>query len=334
MTSLLSYRVAVPALAELAARARADGGAVGLPGTEWTLARARAAASCEPDWRGWLLEGSGLGDDACGRLAAGPCTFAACTGQPPTGTWARAEPVHLLTAIDHLQLASPVPLSLEPEESAALLATLNAHLAGSGFALRQSATGGWLCECPPGIDFRAAEPVAAVGRNLRDLLPSGRDAIRVRALVNELQMLLHEHPVNLRRVSLGRPVVNSVWLWGAGAAGVVQGTATAPLCTDDDWLTGLWRLHGGRALPLAELASAATATDREVRVAVAPRATGRAAIDELQEIERLVFRHLRAELGAGRAAVALHTGRDVRVCHRRARWAFWRRPRPICESFR
>ena len=45
------------------------------------------------------------GATCCAHCAAGPCVRALHTAAPPEGTWGCARPVHLLTAIDHLQLA-------------------------------------------------------------------------------------------------------------------------------------------------------------------------------------------------------------------------------------
>jgi hypothetical protein len=305
-----------------------------LPAAEWLLARGRRQGTPVPDWRGWLLAGAGLEGDVLQRFPAGPCARAADAEEAQVLAWARAEPVHLLAAIDHLQLAAPVPQPLEPAESAELIDSLNRHLAGSGFRLHARPHGGWLCECPPGLEFAVTEPAAAVGRNLRAWLPSGRDAVRVRSLVNELQMLLHEHPVNVRRAAAGRATVNSVWLWGAGVAGVARGTTVDVLLTDDDWLAGLWRLHGGRVRPPGGLARSLGEEDANLRVAIAPPASGRTAAEDLREIERVVLEPARAALAAGRTGrISLHTGREVLEVGAGARWAVWRRGRPILEVF-
>ncbi len=329
-------RIALPGLADSARRCLRDGDPVRLPAAEWLLARGRRQRLPVPDWRSWLLAGAGLEVDVLQRFAAGPCARAADAdaNEARALTWARAEPVHLLAAIDHLQLAAPVPQPLEPAESAELIDTLNRHLAGSGFSLHARPHSGWLCECPPGLEFTGTEPVAAVGRNLRDFLPAGRDAVRVRSLVNELQMVLHEHPVNVRRAAVGRATVNSVWLWGTGVTGSPQGTTADLLLTDDDWLAGLWRLHAGRVRPADELARAVGEEDANLRVAIAPPASGRTAAEDLREFEKVVFEPARAALAAGRIGrISLHTGREVLEIGAGARWAIWRRGRPILEVF-
>jgi hypothetical protein len=247
-------------------------------------------------------------------------------------TWARAEPVHLLTAIDHLQLASPVPLPLEASESGPLLETLNAHLAGTGFALHALADGGWLCRCPEGLECQTVDPCDALGRNLRELLPSGRDAVRVRSLVNELQMLLHEHPVNERRALRGLPPVNSVWLWGMGKMREPTAAVQGDLLTDDAWLAALWRRHGGRVRPVTEIAHALQEGGADLRVAAVAGRDGRRAADVLQALEATVFAPVREALAASQVSrVSLYGGGRVIDLTPSARWAFWRRARPLAE---
>jgi len=305
---------------------------VRLPAADWLLARGERRPAVRGDWRRWVLTEAGLGAEVLDRFPAGPCVFLARTGREPQGCWACAEPVHLLTALDHLQLGSPVPLPLDAAERGELVQDLNDHFADSGFRLHAMERGGWLCECPPGLRCAACEPAAAIGGNLRDLQPVGPDAARIRALVNEAQMLLHEHPVNARRAARGEPVVNSVWLWGIGSAGVRTAGAQGTLVSDDDWLVGLWRLHGGAVRPVAELARVLARSDGVVRVAIAPDSTGRGAAAELTRLERDVLEPLRESLVTGRVSAAtLSVGGWTIELDARARWRFWRRGRNLVE---
>ena len=330
-------RIALPWLARtrLLDDARA---AVRLPATEWLIARGRRQV--EPrdglhGWRDWLVEGTSLGSGLLRRFPAGPCVRAAWSGERPAGTWACAAPVHLVAALDHLRLASPAPLPLGAEESRELVADLNQRLAGSGFTLHADGRG-WLCRCPDQLDCRAPPPDQAIGGNLRQLMPTGRDAARVIAWVNELQMVLHEHPLNARRESRGLPPVNSVWLWGFGAAGPVQGTAAEVLVTDDDWLAGLWRLHGADAADPSALVAVLAGEAATVRVGIAAApGTGPVAQDPaagLEALERQVSVPLRRALQSGALTeVSMLAGPAVWQLGPGARWRFWRRPRPLPE---
>jgi hypothetical protein len=243
--------------------------------------------------------------------------------------------VHLLTAIDHLQLASPVPLPLEASESGPLLETLNAHLAGTGFELRALADGGWLCRCPEGLECETVDPFDALGRNLREVLPAGRDAVRVRSLVNELQMLLHEHPVNERRVLRGLPPVNSVWLWGMGKMREPTAAVQGDLLTDDAWLAALWRRHGGRVRSVTEIGQALQEGGADLRVTTVAGRDDRRAADVLQALEANVFAPVREALAASQVSrVSLHAGGRVIDLAPSVRWAFWRRARPLAEALK
>ncbi len=309
-----------------------------LPATEWLLARARREQAQRDEglhWRDWLLEGTSLGPDLLRRFPAGPCARAASSGERPAGNWACAAPVHLVAALDHLRLAPPVPLPLEAEESRELVADLNQRLEGRGFSLYEGRRG-WLCRCPDHLDCRAPLPEDAIGGNLRELMPVGPDATRVVAWVNELQMALHGHPVNTRRESRGLPAVNSVWPWGFGAAGSPQGTTAAVLVTDDDWLAGLWRLHGSVAVEPSGLASVVAGDAARVCVglAAAPGAESAAqdAPEGLRVLEQMVSIPLREALQSGSVAeVSILAGRVVWTLDSGARWRLWRRPRPLAD---
>jgi hypothetical protein len=332
VTSRRAIRIAAAGLVDSVAWLAAQGAGVRLPATEWLVARGRARPSEMAGWRDWLLAGTGLGADVLERFPAGPCASATGHGPPAAGTWARAEPVHLLTALDHLQLAAPVPLPLEATESAELVGTLNDYLEGTGFKLRATDDGGWLCACPAGLDCSAVEPSLAVGRNLREWLPTGRDASRIQALVNELQMLLHQHPVNERRAARGLPAVNSVWCWGVGVAGTPAAAVTGVLVTDDAWLAGLWRLHAGRVRPVGEFAEVLAEEPGDVRVACGSMRAHATAENLLRSVEEQVLAPARTALATRRAGrVLLHAGRQSFDVGPGARWAFWRRPRPLAR---
>ena len=325
-------RIALPGLADSLVRLAAEDAALRLPAAEWVMARGRKDRSVMLDWREWVLAGSGLGDDVLRHFPAGPGSVPADVVMLAGQTWARAEPVHLLTALDHLQLSAPVPLPLEASESGPLLETLNAHLAGTGFELRALADGGWLCRCPDGLECETVDPCDALGRNLRELLPSGRDAVRVRSIVNELQMLLHEHPVNERRALRGLPPVNSVWLWGMGTMREPTSAAQGDLLTDDAWLAALWQRHGGRVRPVAELGDALREGGAALRVAAVAGRDGRRAADVLQALEANVFAPVREALAASQVSrVSLCAGDRVIDLTPSARWAFWRRVRPLAQ---
>jgi len=324
-----------PALDAAAAEGRAPARA---PAAEWLVARGRPGPAPDVQWREWLLAPVAAGTDLLHRCPAGPGVRAYSTGSRPEGTWACARLVHLATAIEHLRLAPGSP-GVEADESSMLLEHINRHFDGRGFRLHAlAAPGDWLLECDDPIECEGVEPELAAGRSVRDLMPVGRDGGRVRSLVNEIQMLLHEHPVNLDRAAHGRPAINTLWLWGFGRLAQMQKSGLPMLYTDDAWLSGLWRLNGVQAGPLDGFATAVAGGevpgDGPILVAGsrAPRdgMAGNGMTDPLVQAERDCFEPALAALRSGVVAgVDLLLGGRTHTVERRARFKFWRRTQPL-----
>jgi len=325
-------RLALPWLSDAVSAVTSDGGvAPRMPAAEWLATRGQRRASPVPAWRQWLLAGAGVEPRLLDRFPPGPCVYAASNGVLPRGTWACARPVHLLTALDHLRL-SPERLLLDPDETRALAADLNRHLDGTGFRLHAADSGEWLVECADRVDCASVEPAQAAGRNLRDLMPAGPDGARVRSLMNELQMLLHEHPVNERRAARALPAVNSLWLWGFGTATLSAGLELPPLVTDDPWLAGLWSAHGTAPRRFEEFATASVEGPSMTLLgwATPPPASG--ATQCLAAAEATCFVSARAALRAGNVShVEMLLGDRVIDTSRKARLFIWRHERPLSE---
>lgn len=133
-----------------------------------------------------------------------------------SGVWLRADPVHLGVERDQLILTDASAFPISREEADALHATLNQHFAPDGLHFFAPRPQRWYLrgEHEPLLTTHGLYEVA--GGNIHTLLPSGPDALRWRALLNEVQMLLFDHPVNIAREARGLAPINSIWFWGAG----------------------------------------------------------------------------------------------------------------------
>ena len=134
-----------------------------------------------------------------------------------TGTayWLAADPVTLEAGSDDVHVAGAAR-DLGRDDVEALVASLNAHFAGDAIAFVAARPDTWFlrAEVPPALSTR---PLAAVaGRMMREFMPAGPDAGKWRRWQNEIEMLLHAHPVNTAREAAGRPPVNGVWLSEGG----------------------------------------------------------------------------------------------------------------------
>lgn len=194
-----------------------------LPALELLLARGRPTSVDPQSVLSWLGEAFGVHPLPAGALTAGA-----------EGFWLRADPVHLSVMGDRLVL---VPVAgLTRVEAEALTGTLNRHFAGT-HEFRCDHPDRWVMRTAP-AEFNAPPTAEIAGGDVDPHLPGGQWP----ALLNEIQMALHEHPVSEQR----EHPVNSVWLWGPGT---MPATVTSPwrsVSADDPVALGLARIAGVR----------------------------------------------------------------------------------------
>lgn len=315
-------RIALPWLQSALAAAGAHDALPPLESLRWLGGRGRLQATTHGSWRDWLLEPA-LGAAALATVPAGPAVAArqgaAVDGQ---GSWCLAQPVHLVAGLDHVRMSSLATASPTAAEANELAAAVTAHFEAGGPRVVAFVDGAFLLRFDSQIECVTQPPDAVTGRDVHDAMPSGRDGARVRSLMNEIQMLLHDHPVNLRRERARQTAINGWWLWGFGAAAnrLAPCDAGWTLRTDDAWLQAAWP----EAEPLSERAS-----DRDTLVGcVQPPAHDEAAA--LAQIEAGLLRQAATAIRAGAISrVELLAGDRVLQVGPAARWRFWRRPLPL-----
>jgi hypothetical protein len=185
----------------------------------------------------------GIGHSANADCPLAAARLAALGVDPGTAFWLAADPVTLVAGRDDVRLTGIVR-DLGANDAAILIAMLNAHFATDGVEFVAARPDAWFVRAPAPVALRTRPLVAVAGRTLRDLLPQGADAGTWRRWQNEIQMLLHEHPVNIAREAAGKAPANSVWLYEGGALPPHQDTR-APVRTFAD---------GGVAIALAQYA--------------------------------------------------------------------------------
>lgn len=126
--------------------------------------------------------------------------------------YAFASPLHQQIGLHSAQLQSS-GLHLSPEEAEVLCHGLNAFCAEDGWqfaplspelwSIRLPRPAGWQTPCILDIAGHHADVPQARGSNKKQWLQRQ----------TEIQMWLHEHPVNTRRSAAGEPPINAVWLW-------------------------------------------------------------------------------------------------------------------------
>jgi len=164
----------------------------------------------------------------------------------------RADPVALVAGRNDVALAARID-DLDGSDTAALVATLNAHFDRDGLAFRAPRPDAWFVLVDHTPDLTTT-PLAAVRGAIYPWLPGGNDAARWRRWMSEMQMLLHEHPANVAREARGCVPVTGIWLADGGRlAEPRHGSATpifAPPGAAGDVARGLAQLGGTSAFGL------------------------------------------------------------------------------------
>ena len=311
-----------------------------LEAIETIVAKGRRTRSPGLATERWLLERFGV--ERQPDWPAAPFSLLADGGAPGDGIWVRADPVHLRLERDHLVLADCTLFRISREESEALVQSLNEHFDERliVYPLRPER---WHARFSDRPEIETTPLSAARGGVVDGHLPRGGDCVRWHALVNELQMLLHEHPVNAEREARGELPINSVWFWGAGRLQQPSARAFQYVAADDPLALGLAQAAGARARPLPPDGNAWLAGAGDIGVALllldwlAPASrygdvqTWRAG---LARMEKAWFAPLLAALKQGRIGMlTLYLAGEEQLLRVEAtrfdlRY-FWRRSRPV-----
>ncbi len=189
-----SETVAMPGLARLLARGRPLGG-------ETSLAEALCRAFAVDRQEDWPLA---------------PITATYDGLNANVGYWLRADPVHLQVGMRGMTLLDASHVGLSTAESESLATSLMPLFREAGWHLLAPAPTRWYGHPARAINLRTTPLDEVATRHVNSALPTGPDAAQVMQLLNDAQIILHEHPVNLARERQGQLPINSLWLWGGG----------------------------------------------------------------------------------------------------------------------
>lgn len=229
-----------------------------------------------------------------------------------------ADFVHLAPDRDQLVLMPAVLLDARREELESLAAAFDALYGMEGWNLEVAPSGRAYLRAPRPLDLTTWEPEAVAGSAVLDYMPTGEDAPRLRQLMNESQMLFHTDPVNQAREEAGRPLINSLWLWGGGVLPPSRDKAPSKAMGASPLLRGLALWAGREPAP----ASLQSVDDDTVLTLEA---------DDLAALEREWFAPLFGLLKSGKLKqLELYLGgMGLYQVDSAAARRFWRRPKPL-----
>ena len=173
-----------------------------------------------------------------------PLTFRFDAGQSASGYLLRADPVHLRADQSVLRLFDASTFRMEQHEADALVDTFNSFYAGQGLHLLAPCPQRWYLALDKPPDISTTGLLSVGGLDIDACLPQGADAADWHRILNEVQMLFHEHAVNVQREQRGEPAINSLWFWGGGVSPESPANDISRVATDHELGLGLAQLSG------------------------------------------------------------------------------------------
>jgi hypothetical protein len=304
-----------------------------LPALQTLLSRGSRQSCPAEGVEAALCEALGIARQQDWPLA--PITLAADGGVAGDAYWLRADPVHLRVMRDRIVLADSSVLELAHDEADALARTIGEHF-GADLNPQPLHPHRWYLRYPEAPQLTTTPLSVAVGCDIDPLLPHGPDAMRFRAELNEVQMLLHEHPVNQAREARGELPVNSLWLWGGGRlpircatpvplhAGNAEARALGAFCNA--------RVEALPAHPDAQLLGSEGGILLDTLTGAGQVGDAYGWREALRELEQDWFAPLRSALRKiGPPGLRLLDPINGKALHLHAgdAWKFWRRPQSL-----
>jgi hypothetical protein len=244
---------------------------------------------------------------------------------PGDDYWLHADPVYVHLLRDRIILTDETFADLTADETAAILDTLNQHFAGQGMKFIAAGKHCYLrLQSPAGITTSSREE--ALNADIQQHLPTGPESRLWHQRLNEVQMLLHDHPVNQAREQRDALPVNSLWISGGGVLPTVQTSPFTGIWANDALAAGLAAASACPLFPAPDSANAWLAQQPKGEAMVVPVAD--------DDLEQDWFTPLVQALKSGQLqSLTLHLTepRQVQslVIPRAQCWKFWRRTQPL-----
>lgn len=260
-------------------------------------------------------------------------------------SWTCCDPVHLRYQQDRLILADMRRFGITLDEAQALAEALNSELADIG-RIHVATAERWYLQLADTLLLEGfdAPPLSVVsGRSIERLLVETMQTRGLRKLFNEIQMILHAHPINQQRENERRPAINGLWLWGAGSLPARTESRFDGVWSSNPLARGLAHAAGVPAHPVP--LDAATLLDHAAKDthhllvledALEPVHNESSASyrDALLGLETRWFAPLQSALSSGKIKqLLIETSTAYGVLAwdttRRDQWKFWQRPQTL-----
>ena len=237
-----------------------------------------------------------------------------------------ADPIHFQTRMRDLVVQELPAAQVSVEEVTAIFDTLQGSL-GSETGTRFEAHGrrGYVLHSSP-FDTSDVSTREASGTVADRFMPSGSSAGDYHRLQSEIQMVLHDHPVNSRRDERGQPRISALWLWGGGSTPAKDSARLPTYSGSHGLLRGYWIHEGGHVANADKTTLADVFGSPSGAVADLTQAAEADLIAGLGEAKRLLARGSIRKL-----SVVSQDGFTIRL-NRWNTWRFWNTGSKLMDS--
>jgi hypothetical protein len=194
----------------------ATGQALRLPSLEQVFSRGRTCRIDSPTAN--HLRFALFGIDSVGELPVAALTHVSDRKKAQRGNyyWLRTDPVTMWADMAQVFMTSYGFADLDPYERNEIENCIRNVLLEEGIDLHSDNPERWCIALSEPLEFDFTPLNEALGMDVADALPSHPEARYWRRILNEVQVALHNCPVNMQRRQSGKHEVNSVWFWGGG----------------------------------------------------------------------------------------------------------------------
>lgn len=248
-------------------------------------------------------------------LPAGALTREFIAHDAGDALWLAADPAWARPDINGIRLMACGHLQLDMAQAQALATPLLPVFAEAGMQLQVSTPEHWHVRLPADTvlpEFSA--PEQGMGEDLSQHMPQGPAGKRWRLLLNDVQVMLHQNPLNAARHAHRMVPVNTLWLWGGGRLPELVRTELRGVVSDDVVLSAV--AQRARLEPQSRTAANIAHVSAGRLIDLQDVAAGEVEAHWWPALEPLVARH----------SLALNFASGERWLHRPwHRWRVWRR---------
>ena len=118
---------------------------------------------------------------------------------------------------EHMSVLHPSQIEIDQTECAELFEAVSNLWDGTGISALPINAKQWRIWLPVPAKLQSMTPAAVAQSSVTHWWPQDSSLRDWRKLLNEVQMVWHDHPVNKQRAIEGKPSINNIWLFGGAA---------------------------------------------------------------------------------------------------------------------